>query len=161
VQIPHRLEEGGELPKGTVDVDLLEVRLRQSRRVLLVIVVRTHEQYSTVSNDLFFADARAALRVLFEGKFVLPARVRLPRLDDDAKLNVGIAARGQTPYGAHPAATSDRLLEPTARRGQIPQKAEDVQQIRFPGGVRSNEEDAVLKIDLDPREVLPVLQPEA
>ena len=72
VKVANRFEERCKLPKRSVDIDLLEIGLRQSFRVSPIIPIRSFQESLSVPSDLFFPDQRPALFVLIEVQFVIP-----------------------------------------------------------------------------------------
>ena len=118
VQVPDRLEEHGEIPELLVDVDLLQVGLRQTRGIRVVIPIRPANQHIVVLEHSFTAYPGTPLVVLSQRELVSPS-VTVLLLQFDGDLNVWVSAGRQAADVAHPAAAADCLLEAAARRSNV------------------------------------------
>ena len=156
VQIADAREEGRQLSKLRVHVDLFEVGLREPRGIGRILFLRAVQRGLVAASNTLRTDERPTLAVLVERQLVHP-RLRAV-LDRDADRDVRLAPGREAADRRDPAAQPDRLLEPATRRCQIAQEPKRVQEVRLARGVRPDQEHTVLDGRLGGGEVLPVLQ---
>ena len=88
VPVAHRAQEVDQVPEFPVDVDLLEICLRLSLRIVLVLRVRPLEEGLSVVEDDFPLDERAANVVLGKSNLVLPEGLFLVIADGHANAHI-------------------------------------------------------------------------
>ena len=119
MKISNGLEECCKLPKLTVYIDLLKMRLCKQLGIGLITRVGAIQQLDLVPYNALVCYALATLRILIEGKFVLPCPAAARRSGNDADFNVCPPSCGETANRAYSAATTNGLLKTTTRRCQV------------------------------------------
>jgi hypothetical protein len=160
MEVSDGTEEHYQIAKRLVDIDLLEVRLRQPLRIGGVVLVRPTDQLLLVSTYALPADTRATLVVLIEGDLVFPRRTACIFVQLDRYLHVRVFSRGQASNTADAAALrmAHSFAKATTRYSKIPKEAKYIQKIGFPRSVRPHQKDAIPDAYVHSLEVLPVPQ---
>jgi len=158
VQVTDRFKERYEFSKRSILIDLLQMGLSKTLRVVFVLCIRPFEENLSIPNYLFFSDRRLALLILVENQFILPARRRGSGLNGRPNPNVRVAPSRQAPERTDAPAAADRLLKAAAGGGEITQEAEGVEQVGFSRGVGTDEKRPLLKRYFNLSKVLPVLK---
>jgi len=147
-----------KLAKCAIYIDLLEVGLSQSSRILFVLPIRPLENNLSIPDHPLARDEHASLLILIESQLVYPSGFALTVRNGDPNLDIGIPAGSQASDCSHTTAPMRSFLKSSTGLGQVSQEAECVEEVGFSGGVGANQKDTTRKICLAGGEILPVSQ---
>jgi hypothetical protein len=140
MEVADRLEEIRHFTEILVDVDLFKECLLAPIRVFLVFFLRSMEEDLPPSFDMLTLKNGLALGILVEGDRVTPHRQVFLVTDPDADKDVSMPAGSQTAEPGYSTTLPDCLLKPPSYCHQVVKETEDVEEIRFPGGVGADQE---------------------
>jgi hypothetical protein len=159
MQVPHVGQKLRYLAKVLVRIDLLQVGLRETVGVIVVVIVGSPSNDSTVSRYDFALDLGYPIVVLRDRKLICPGHI--PEIEADFDDDCGVAAGVQRPYLRDALPRCDGPLQAALRLGDVSKEAHGIQQVRLPGCVGAYDERASTKRHVHAREVLPVLEVDA
>jgi hypothetical protein len=139
VQVAYGDKKRGNFTERLIDIDLLQVGLRQSFGVAPVIRRGAVEDDLSVAPDLFLAQVQAAL-LLVESHLVGPLDV-IGQFERGCYLNIGKAACRQAAEGADPPAPAHGFLQAAAGNGQIAQEPEGIQKVGLARSIGPDEKE--------------------
>jgi hypothetical protein len=151
----------GDGAEVLVDVDLLQVGLGQPFVIGEVLIIGPLEQDRSAIRHTLSVDDRSLAVVLGEVQFISPGRRRIFVADLDLDVDIRDPPGGQATETRDPATFADGLRESSPHRDDVVEKTEDVKKIRFSRSIRTDDEDAALKLGIRLCEVAPVPQRDA
>jgi hypothetical protein len=155
----ERFREWTELPIGG---DLFQVGFRQSEIIIAVILVRSMNNHFTVFPNVFMRQQHPAQSpgFLLETDSIAPESrfIALPIPQFDFDFDIGIPSGGETPQFSKTTSQRDRLLKAAPSFRDVPQKAKRIEEIGFSTRIRPGDEKTLAKLQINPREVPPVLE---
>jgi hypothetical protein len=161
VQIAHAAEKLSHFAKPLVGVHLLQIRLREPFRVLVILGVRPREDLFFVLEDLLFRDERPLPVVLPELEGLPPSCGGAVRPHSHIDQNVGVLTGGKTTKSGNPVAVLDSTLKAASHGNDVPQEAKNVEEIGLAGGIGTDQKHPTLQFHVRLLEVLPVFQADA
>jgi hypothetical protein len=142
---------------------LLQQTLGINFNIIIVFwaMLRTNN-FATVSDFFFFDCCDPFILALLQAKCVGPDRRLLVRsyLDIDANMRRVFTLKASNLAEAAPMRRCQRSRQTARRLRNIAQKAEGIQEVRFPGCVSTNNESTAAKGNLSGLEISPIYQRE-
>ena len=127
--VPHRRQEVGQLPEISVDVDLLQVRLRLPLRVALVLRVRSVDDNFSVASHRFLLDERPTDVVLDELDPVHPPGLVFVVSNGHLDTDIRVAARCERAQTRNAAAAPHGFLEAAADGCDVVEEAKRIEEV--------------------------------
>ena len=162
MQVGGRLKEADYSAEISVDIDLFKKRLSESVPILFVLCIGSIKDLLVSLPDPFMGEIRVSIasRFLTQAKRVLPCRRFAGGLGKvDLQLDFRVTPCGQAPNLRHPAPIFDGLLEPPPFGFRnVTKETEHIQEVGFPGSIRSDDELALAQIDSNVLKIAPVLR---
>jgi hypothetical protein len=158
VQVSDRRKEVTDFPEGLVSVNLFEVGLRQTHGVLSIFLQWSGQDFFALSKNPFFLYDGLLLIILGEMKFIFPFNLAISLTQTDMDNDVRISACRQASQPRNATAFENGILKPATNRYYMRKKAKDVQKVRFPRSIGTDQKSPPLQWHINTEEIPPIPQ---